>query len=673
MLLSKAAPAEPRICYPTIHMKTDTPQYRRAEKALLAVKSFVLFIPLFAASCHRLLAWSVLIATLAFQAATAHATDYYFSWATGNDAWPGTIGQPKKTVKEANRLLRLPGTIHRVLFHRGETWYDSSVDHVLNLENRSGTSLDAISTRLEINAYGDPSLADPVISSLNRLTDSLWQRVPNTTTWWKTVSYPDAWRLYVGGVSKLNVRDAIDPDNPPSPLPNENQVDQLHEWFIKPDGQGGGIVYVNTGSTVNGPVGVEVHPKGQTSVLFMRNTNYAVVQNIDFRGGSEYNVVHIEAPGEYLIFDSNEIKQANASGLLVANHLGTDANDWIYNIQITNNVIDKTWTTQENYEDRYLSGDGIFILHAVDTALVTGNVVKNWGHVGITLSAYRPGFRGVRNIRVEDNEIDGANSGYMHGFDVSGGMTVSNGQGWCTNNVVCRNYIRNYTATCHALGNGNKFYSNIFSGYKRTTMTNHTDFQPYALDIETFYSTVYGAWAVGRDNIIANNTFYDLEGYAISLGEMQSHATGGNNPYTTTNNKIYNNIMMRCGTHSTVPDMCMIVKSSVRGTNPIRNNVFWNPAVSNPGTAAMVSYLNVNYNATQLDATFSHCDGNLQDAPVFDAFFGLTPAAPLAIRAGGLDIDSIMGANFIDFDGNQWLDDGGQSPSIGAVQYYPPE
>lgn len=649
-------------------MKTDTPPYRRAEKALFAVKSFVLFIPLFAASRHRLLARSVLIATLVLQAATAHATDYYFSWATGNDAWPGSIGQPKKTVKEANRLLRLPGTIHRVLFHRGETWYDSSVDHVLNLENRSGTSLDAISTRLEINAYGDPSLADPVISSLNRLTDSLWERVPNTTTWWKTVSYPDAWRLYVGGVSKLNVKDAVNPLSPPSPPPDEGDVDQPHEWFIKPDGEGG-IVYVNTGSTVNGPQGVEVHPKDQGPVLFMRNTNHAFVQNIDFRGGSQYNVVHIEAPSGHLIFDSNTIKQANASGILVANNLGTDPDDYVDNIQITNNTIDKTWTTQENYQYRYLSGEGIFILHAVDTGLIRGNFVTNFGHVGVTLTAFRPGFRGVRNIRVEDNIIDGGSSGYMHGFDVSGGMT--NGIGWCTNNVICRNYIRNYTATCHALGNGNKFYSNIFSGYRRTTMSNHTDYQPYALDIETFYSTKYNQWTVGRDNIVANNTFYDIAGYAISIGEAQSHQTGGNNPYTTTNNKIYNNIMMRCDTHSTGTDLCMIVKPGVQGTNPIRNNVFWNPTNSNPPTALSVSYNNVSYNATQLDAAFAHCDGNLQDAPVFDAFFGLTPAAPLAIRAGGLDIDSIMGANFIDFDGNQWLDDGGQSPSIGAVQYYP--
>ncbi|MDB6113060.1 MAG: autotransporter-associated beta strand repeat protein [Lacunisphaera sp.] len=583
-----------------------------------------------------------LLPILALALPSAGAATYYFSTA-GADANSGTDSSAPKQSLQAAADLALPG--NTILLKRGDAWYLPAANPApLDLRDKAG----AADNFIRFDAYGEG--AKPVISSLALLDNGGWTNVAGTTTWQHAVTgYSDAWRLYVNGVSKYKV-------NTSNASANESNVDQPHEWFIKPVVAGSsGVVYVNTGSTTVGPQNVEVHPVSARSVVLMENTHYVSLRNLDFRGGSQYNVIYVEAVCSNLVFDENIIQRANASGLLVTN-LASGTDEYVSNVTITNNLIDKVWSTQENDPNTALSGDGLFILHAVDTGLIRGNTVRNWGHVGITLSSYRAGFHGVHNFIVEQNDVSAGASGYMHAFDVDGF------EGLTTNNVIRRNLFHDYTSTSHAQGSANKYYSNVFVGVTLTTQPRQSQ-QPYGMDLIPWRYTD-GNWMSAHDNSIVNNTFVSTQQYPIVMGDDATSTS------VVDNNLIANNIIYSYGV-SFSGEIGLSVSPTVRGVIPVRNNDFWD---FNP-TAPVARYRNANtsdnYTAAALNAAFPQlCSGNVQVDPGFadvaQRDFRLTASSPAAVRSGGLDLSGALGADFVDFNGNAWDP---ASPSIGAFQY----
>lgn len=575
-----------------------------------------------------------------FQPTTAVAATYYFS-TSGNDANTGEAPSVPKQSLEAASALALAG--NTLLFKRDDKWYSHTSS--FDLQGKAGTA----EAPILVDAYGDGE--KPVVASLQLLSDDGWMNVPGTTTWSQEVSgFSDAWRLYVDGRSKYMV-------NKTKPAADETAVDQPHEWYIKPAVAGqSGTVFVSTGSATIGPRNVEVHPVGSASTMLMKNTHHLSVRNIDFRGGSQYHVIHVEAPSSHLVFDHNIIRQANGSGLLVGN-TASSVSEYVSHVTITNNLVDKVWTVPENDPaGRALSGDGIFIIHAVDTGLIKGNVVRNWGHVGITLSSFRFGFHGVHNFIMEENKVTSGASGYMHAIDVSGFENHT------TNNIIRRNVFHDYNATIHAQGNSNKFYSNIFVGVTLTTQPRQSQ-QPWGIDLIPWRYTD-GNWMAAHDNYIVNNTFVDVRGYPIVIGE---------NAATTSavgNNVVANNIIYSYGLSFT-GEVGLNVWPEVRGEIPVRNNNFWDFSP----TAPVVRYRNLdtaqNYTAAQLNEAFPQwCGNNTQLDPKFadvpNRDFRLTPASPEAVRSGGLDLSTVMGEGFTDFAGNPWHP---ATPSMGAFQF----
>lgn len=79
--------------------------------------------------------------------------DYYFSNSTGNDANPGTIASPKKTLSAASALT-LNGP-DRVLFMRGDTWTESA-GLAFSVKN-----VGSLTVPVTVGAYGTG--ADPII------------------------------------------------------------------------------------------------------------------------------------------------------------------------------------------------------------------------------------------------------------------------------------------------------------------------------------------------------------------------------------------------------------------------------------------------------------------------------------------------------------------------------
>ncbi len=579
---------------------------------------------------------------LAFQPAAARAATYYFSTA-GNDANSGLDPSAPKQSLNAAAALALPGNL--ILFKRGDAWHEPGANPApLDLRNKSGEPGNFI----RFDAYGDGP--KPVIASLALLDDAGWTNVAGTTRWQHAVTgFSEAWRLYVDGASKYKV-------NTSNPAATDADVDQLHEWFIKPTVAGAsGIVYVNTGSATVGPHNVEVHPVSARSVVLMENTHYVSLRNLDFRGGSQYNVVYIEAVSSHVVLDENIIQRANGSGLLVANN-ASPAAEYVSDVTITNNLIDKVWSTQENDPNIGLSGDGIFILHAVDTGLIKGNIVRNWGHVGITLSSYAAGFHGVHNFIVEQNNVSAGASGYMHAFDVDGF------EGLTTHNIIRRNLFFDYTSTCHAQGSYNQYYSNILVGVTLTTQPKQSQ-QPWGLDLIPWKYTD-GNWMSAHDNYIVNNTFVSTQQYPIVIGDDATSTS------PVANNVVANNIIYSYGP-SFGGEIGLAVLPTVRGDTPVRNNAFWD---FNP-SAPVARYKNANtadnYTAAQLNAAFpALCSGNVQVDPGFadvaQRDFRLSAGSPESVKSGGLDLSAALGAGFVDFDGNPWNP---SAPSIGAYQF----
>ncbi len=577
------------------------------------------------------------------QSLTVGATTYYFS-TSGSDGNTGTSsGAPKQSLSAAAGLAAAGNTI---LFKRGDSW--SSAAGSLNLQGKSGT----VSSRIVFDAYG--SGADPVISTLEKLSNSGWTRVSGTTTWQKSVSgYSDALRLYVSGASKVKVA-------------SETAVDQTYEWYIKPVVAGSsGIVYVNTGSTTVGPQNVEISPVGADSALKMKNTHYVTVQNLEFRGGSGNNVVLVEAESAHILFDNNTVRQGNFNGILVTN-LGTATADYVSYLTVSNCTVDKVWSSVEDVPGVILTGDGIVFQHAVENAAIVNNVVKNWAHAGIAVVAYRSGFNGVHDITVEQNKITADQSGYMHAFEVYG---YENG---ATGIIVRRNFCYDFTSTCHALGNGNKYYSNIFTRVRLTTLSGHST-QPYGIDMAPWLAakavpTDTRVWMVAHDNIVANNTFYDIDQYPIYMNDDHGSSTA------VANNLFYNNLIINYGyPNPATTDVGMTVDPAVRGNTYVRRNNYWDGDASSPGTAKVIRYYNPlapNYTAAELDTNFSTtCSDNHQLDPKLqdpaNNVFNLTSASPTILKNGGLDISSLMDAGFVDYFGSAWDP---TNPSIGAIQ-----
>jgi hypothetical protein len=574
--------------------------------------------------------------------ASASGTTYYFSTSGSNSNDGLSPSAPKETISHALTLMNAGNTI---LFKRGDAWYNAS----LNLTDKKGTATNPIT----IGAYGTG--AKPVIAGMYKM-DAGWTNVSGTNRWQKSINGSttlDAYRLFVNGVPKQKVTNASD-------------VDQLHEWAIA-----GGIVYLYTGTTTVSPTNVEVIAYNLPSVVSMLRTEHVTVKDIDFRGGSYGRVIWVRSPSSHVTFDNIIVQRANEYGIQAGN-LGSDPNDTSYvsHLTITNSLIDKVWLPQEN-DTVVTTGDGLFIHHAVDGAVIRGNKILNWGHSGIALTNYKNHLPGVKHVIVEQNDISNGTSGYMHGLDMNGYS------GKTTNNIIRRNYIHDYTTTNHVLGSNNKIYGNIITGATGTVLPNHS-FQPWGLDMYP-WQAVSGdndTWMESKDSWIINNTITETDQYSIYIGDNP----GSPSTIKVENNVIANNIMYEYGL-STQGQVALNVHPQVTGTAFVRNNNFWDPVAQTGDTNGKVAryknYLgnpanySLNYDAAQLNSVCpSTCSNNIQMNPLFadpaNRDYRLQSGSHTNLKTGALSYHSDMDRGYSDFFGTPFPSSGG---SIGAIQY----
>ncbi|HWB28367.1 MAG TPA: hypothetical protein VG738_23005 [Chitinophagaceae bacterium] len=584
----------------------------------------------------------VLMLLPAFQ---LQANTYYFSQSAGSDANNGlTTTTPKKSIGAALTLMVSGDTI---LFKRGDEWYLPL--NSLDLRGKSGFTL---------GAYD--SGAQPVIAGMSILTNASWS-YDGSLRWSYSLSalgFTDLFRVVVNCTTVLNVSDEGKSNA-------KTSVTSDSEYYYDKSAE---KLYLYTGSSTTGPQYVEVIPASSSlpqgiSTVLMHNTSNVIISDIDFRGGSKWNIVHMEAPNRNIDIDNCTMEEASkwASGILVSDTM--ISTDYNAHITITNCIVDKSFTSFENKDTFLLSGDGIFCLNGVDTGNIAGNTVLNWGHVGISLTSYyaqAPYIHGVHHVTVEANDVSAGNSGYMHALDVSGlaGLT--------TYNIIKRNNFHNYTTTCHLQGSNNLFFSNIFNGVIGTTHPGQS-FQPFGGDMVPWRRPE--GIMEARDNWFLNNTIANTGGYSLWLGWGDSAM-----PYNAniTNIKIANNILYSYADFpfKGVP-LGLDVDTFATGTNYYRNNNFWNGSSTDVvARFKKYPYLTASgLNSALLCSTY--CSNNGQLDPQFTGYFTLGSGADASLKTGGIDYSSYISAyipltEFVDYNNVQWRT---STPSRGAIQY----
>ncbi|TYP79418.1 right-handed parallel beta-helix repeat-containing protein [Paenibacillus methanolicus] len=587
--------------------------------------------------------------------ASATGTTYYFS-TSGDDANNGTSpSTPKQSISAANTLLSAG---HSVLFKRGDAWYRNSVNGAgtkiggtLQIIGASGTS----AAPIVVGAYGIG--AKPMISLTYLLSKTGW--ISDGTNRYKHAIPAigiGTLRLFEDGVSKFKV-------NTNDTNANETDVDQPYEWYAN-----NGFVYV--GSTTGAPQHVELI--GNDIPVLVRNANYVTIQNLDIKGG----VVDVEAPSSHITIDNNTIRQTFQSGIRAYNREALNnpnptPQQWaqyVSDLTITNNVIDKVWTQEENHTnpDITYGGEGIFLLDAVEGGLIRGNTILNFGHGGISLETSlwlgTNRTHGVHHVLVELNDVSSGNSDYMHGFGVIGlpGKT--------TNNTIRRNYFHDFQATSHVGGRDNYIYSNIFVG---VTETPRQTKQPFAMDVAPWPVREKGTTAAqnitvdleSQNLFIVNNTILDTDGYAIEVRDYNK--TKGN----VTNIQIANNLMGQYADDSSYLPVGLNVSSEVTGMLTVNNNAFWDSSTTVARYKTLTNAAINTLNACETTYSLDTCNNNATGDPLFVNYanrdFHLSANSPFKASGSNAYL-AALGSGFVDYYGNPWDP---TSPSIGAIQY----
>lgn len=601
------------------------------------------------------------------------AATYYFS-ASGSDNNNGlSAGAPKRSISAAMSLM---GNGNVILFKRGDKWYipdEPIYVRSFDLSGKSNFTIDAYHT-------GDK----PVIAHMG-LLDGTWTHTGNNIWMTTDTRFFHAHRVFVNGVSRINLLHKVGNTNTLSNL------DSTDEFYYSSNS-----LYLKTTSSTIPPANVEIipgwHAPDTTSwanfvVMRMKNTTNAIIKNIEFRGGSSARVIYIEAPCSNITFDNCIIGRATRDGLFATSV--SPYTSIIEDISVINCVVDKGWTLAENNIKEtitsggqtlklVLQGDGISFNNGIEGGLIKENQVTNWGHEGITLAAFwSQSVYGVKHVKIEANEVWAGNSGYMHAFGLVG---LENKVQY---NIVKRNFFRDFSSGCNVSGSINFIFSNIFARITPSPILHHSQ-APWAINLATW--SVDAGEIESRNNWICNNTFYRTDAYSIWMSMGTSDVTG------TSGNKIMNNIMMRFGQDTSYPRDpehpnaprkvgLKISHGLQNGVTYIRNNNFWPNC--DPGdcdtslTRRVAEYGLHTYTASSLNGC-AEClngssSGNVQLNPRFDNFFGLTPYSSSTLRWNGYiykaNITNNWGlpaAEFVDYNNLPWPED---SISVGAVQY----
>ena len=624
--------------------------------------------------------------TVVVRESGANLRDTYYFSTSGDDSNDGlTEATPKKSVELIPALLKSGAN---VLLKRGDIWYVPEFS--LNVDGVKGTSEE---DRITLGAYGNESDPKPILGFMYQKTASEWRNEGNNVysadvSKLTAVKEDGVYRLFVDGtVYSLSTlvwgyRNYETDGEKLTAIDNPANLEE-EEFCVS-----GNRVYMKTkGQSFSN---VELVPWGTTYGHRLTGTDvsYLTIENLDLRGGSTcWAFAWFGAPSCGLLIENTDflyvglyIIQFSMTGITARTHV---------NPTIRGCTLDGMHTEKEGADFRVShEAQSIEMREAIDGALIENNVFRNVGHCAVELSM--PGsskkpemssvVSGVKNCIIQNNLVEGANSGYARAFSIIGHTNVGADHDMVHDNIIRWNECYGMTTSVHLLGENNAVYGNIFAfSYLRYTGWKG---QPYAIDT-VMWDSLNGK-KVSKDNVVMNNTIYgDVAGIAIAgKGE---NLTG--NLYA---NNLFANHLNTDGTYT---GGIGVSWWSAEGTLYFLNNGFHTNWSENN---AALAWNGKAYTAEEANRYIPNAKGNIDAEPGFkdvdesirvkyEKCFDFSLCDDSVYRYAGFDINELDvallqqfpilqkldssdadGIQLKDLYGNAFLS---KTPSVGAISY----
>lgn len=484
----------------------------------------------------------------------------YYVKVGGNDSLNGlTDATAWATISKVNSSSFDPGDT--VSFKKGGTWSE------IFYPPSSGTS----SERIIFNAYGSGD--DPIITARGSVPG--WSSSGN----WTDLG-SNRWRLS----ATLNYRFRLWIDGTEVQKNSSSSVTAGLPWYFSSN-----LLYVYSTSNPAGAFST-MELSGLRSSTMTLTKDYITFTGIDFRGGGGggWNSIYLSG-ADHVIFD--DCKIGKDSGIFGLNALNSNYGE------IVNCTIDSgdrffdAWQV-ENCED------GVQLKDNCSYWEIHENLFQDWGHDCLRLSAYNLGSTLSYN-RIYDNEFTSPNVDYGRPVDVNARA------GTAVGNEVYSNYMHDYPTGCQLACEGLKFYNNLmidcvgvnwnsgvgnhiriqeFEGFVPHDMQIYNNTIVGGVDggINTIgwlpdsylasYGTIYGI----KDNVIANNNFYNNSTSSLYSIYIDNYSRVSDNDWKN-NNSYRSGYTGQIRYHGSTYTIAQF--NALNGTNGdvITNNVGVNP------------------------------------------------------------------------------------------------
>lgn len=438
-----------------------------------------------------------------------------------------------------------------------------------------------------------------------------------------TIAYAhDPIRLWIDGTEYLRA--------------TTNAVDATKRWYY--DSAGSKIYLYSTSNpaTNYSSITVAVPTSGENYTVDLEGKDYITLDSLDLRGGD--SSVKLNA-SSYFTLTNSKIGMNGNYGLKT--YAGTTASCDYGNIH--DNVFDAGYSFTYAGIEAPGPHDAILLQRGAKHWTIYNNTIYNWGHSGFNI------YQAVTQNTIDDilfysNDVSGANVSYMRGFVVQS-MPAS-----LTNVSIYKNYFHDLKVRNQLNCSNVSVYNNLFTRVRETAAKATEEAQGIRIESYDEDGVHYNA----TNNLIYNNTFYDIDSLCLEFTTADSD--------NSTGNIVKNNIFAQCGQSSaSYANQAMRVQNETHvNTNTISNNIFY---VS--GGSTVMNYRGTAYTVANWQGALSQSDvaaNNLQLDPTITSAtdFRLNPKSP-AIGAGAnvsLSTD-IAGRAFRGI------------PSMGAYEYIP--
>lgn len=521
----------------------------------------------------------------------------YYVKVGGNNALDGlTDATAWATISKVNSSSFDPGDT--ISFKRGGTW--SEVFYPPSSGNSSESVL--------FNAYGTGD--DPIITARGSVPG--W----NSTGNWTDLG-SNRWRLS----ATLNYRFRLWIDGTEVQKNSSSSVTVGLPWYFSSN-----LLYVySTSNPASAFSSMEL--SGLRSSTMTLTADYVTFMDIDFRGGGGggWNCVYVSG-ADHVVFDGCSI--GKDSGIFGLNALNSNYGE------IVNCTIDSgdrffdLWQV-ENCED------GVQLKDNCSYWEIHDNLFQDWGHDCLRMSAFNLGSTLSYN-KIHHNEFTASNVDYCRPFD------VNSRSGTAVGNEVYSNYMHDYPTGCQLASEGLKVYNNLFvdcvgvnwnSGVgNHIRIQEFEGFVPHDMQIYNntlvggvdggihtigwlpdsylaSYGTIYGI----KDNIIANNNFYNNSTSSLYSIYIDNYTRVSDNDWKN-NNSYRSGYTGQVRYHGSTYTMAQF--NALNGTNGdvISNNISVNPVfVSSSDFHLQSSSTLIGVGITPLSST--DYDGESWDTP----------------------------------------------------------